>query len=165
MAAGNRHYEAAFEDFLRSRQAQYVAVSETHRALFAGVKVKSFDFLVAGRGGGTLIVDIKGRRAPGDGSAGLQNWVTRDDVDGLQRWEEVFGTGFAALLLFAYWLSEPPAEPGPEVHVYEGACYRFLGVRLADYAAGMRERSPKWGTVNVPSGFFREISRPASEFL
>ena len=57
------HYEAAFEDYLRSRGVPYVPVDEAKRAIFAGDKLKSFDFLVYPGGQRHWIVDVKGRPA------------------------------------------------------------------------------------------------------
>ena len=161
------HYEAAFEDYLRSRQSPYVAVDDTHRALFSGAKLKSFDFLVYAAGGETLIVDVKGRRLPTKGAWGKtpQNWVTQEDADGLKKWQEVFGPGFTAVFVFAYWLDGPPPAADASVHLYEGANYRFVGIRLDDYLRHARVRSPRWQTLTLPAGIFRESSRPAHEFL
>jgi hypothetical protein len=178
------HYEAAFEDYLRARGVPYVVADQTHRAILADSKIKSFDFLVYGAGGVNLLIDVKGRRArsagPGRAPA-LQNWVTRGDIDGLSRWQEVFGPGFRAVLMFAFWLGGEPALPADgtdpaaatpadksearSTHRFRGAIYRFRGVRLDDYVRGMRVRSPKWETVCLPAGFFRDYSRPADDFL
>ena len=46
MARRHNHYEAAFEDYLRSRGWPYLPVDEQKKAIFAGARVKSFDFLV-----------------------------------------------------------------------------------------------------------------------
>jgi hypothetical protein len=161
------HYEAAFEDYLRTRQAPYIAVDETHRALFSGVKLKSFDFLVYASSGDTLIVDVKGRRLPISGarSRSPQNWVTREDAESLGRWQEVFGTGFTAVFMFAYWLDGPPPPGDTGVHGYEGGFYRFTGIRLEDYVRHARVRSTRWQTLTLPAGIFRENSRPAAVFL
>ena len=64
MARRHIHYEAAFEDYLRSRGLAYVAVDETRKAIFAGARVKSFDFLVYHEPGSNRLVDVKGRKFP-----------------------------------------------------------------------------------------------------
>ncbi len=64
MARRHIHYEAAFEDYLRSRGLPYVAVDETRKAIFAGTRVKSFDFLVYHDRGSNRLVDVKGRKFP-----------------------------------------------------------------------------------------------------
>jgi hypothetical protein len=38
-------------------------------------------------------------------------------------------------------------------------------VRVEDYREQMRVRSPKWGTVGLPSAAFRELVRPFRHFL
>ena len=55
------HYEAAFEDYLRKKGLPYIAVDEAKKALFAGAKLKSFDFVVYNKKGPNLLVDVKGR--------------------------------------------------------------------------------------------------------
>jgi hypothetical protein len=48
MANRDNHYEAAFEEFLRSRGVPYVAVDEAKRSLLSnGASIKSLDFIVA----------------------------------------------------------------------------------------------------------------------
>ena len=55
------HYEAAFEDYLRSRGIPYVPVDETRKAIFSGTRIKSFDFLIYPPESKPWIVDVKGR--------------------------------------------------------------------------------------------------------
>lgn len=65
MANRDNHYEAAFEEFLRSHGVPYVAVDEARRSLLSdGRSIKSLDFIVAAPGGATWLVDVKGRRFP-----------------------------------------------------------------------------------------------------
>ena len=68
MAIRANHYDAAFEQYLRANRVPYVAVDEQRRALAADASLKSFDFIVSRPGGGSLLVDVKGRRF-GDGAA------------------------------------------------------------------------------------------------
>ena len=117
------HYEAAFEDYLRSRGIPYVPVDETRRALFAGTKVKSFDFLVYPPQHKPWIVDVKGRKFPyvsEDGSLRYwENWVTQEDLLSLAEWEKVFPADFESRFIFAYllagrperWPSSKPSTP------------------------------------------------------
>src|SRR5690242_14239841 len=107
------HYESAFEDLLRRKGIPYIAVDEAKRALFAGAKLKSFDFVVYRPAGNNLLVDVKGRMVrPGSGAGSLQNWVTREDIDDLRQWQEVFGEGFTAILLFLYHCpGDPKSAP------------------------------------------------------
>ena len=88
MANRDNHYEAAFEEYLRSRGVPYVAVDEARRSLMAdGESIKSLDFIVAAQGGAAWLVDVKGRRFPsGDEQKQYwKNWSTRDDLRSLAR--------------------------------------------------------------------------------
>ena len=165
---GHIHYESAFEHFLQSQQIPYVAVDEAKKATFRDAKLKSFDFIVYSTGQTNWLVDIKGRRwiarKPG-GKPAWENWATQADLDGLQQWQEVFGVGFAGLLVFAYLL-EAEGDPPPEVlHVYRNRRYVFAGVPLEVYATHARVRSPKWGTVNMPTAEFAKAVRPIKDWL
>ncbi len=161
MALRHNHYEAAFEDYVRSRGWPYLPVDEHRRALFAGVRVKSFDFLVYPPGQNAWLVDIKGRKFPYQGKNGRrfwENWVTREDLDGLGRWQGVFGDGFEPVLVFVYWLLGLRAQqPSSEIHVFRDQCYALLFVPVSQYAAHARNRSPKWNTVTVPTRSFRGL--------
>ncbi len=166
MARRYNHYEAAFEDYVRSRGWPYVPVDEKRKAIFAGARVKSFDFLVYRPGGPAWLVDVKGRKFPYHGKGGRrfwENWVTRDDLDGLRRWENVFGTEFQTGLVFVYWLlGKGPADPGGDIHDYRGWLYSFVWIAASDYADNARRRSPKWNTVTIPGRRFRELVQPVS---
>jgi hypothetical protein len=169
MAHRDNHYEAAFEDYLRAKGWPYVAVDEAKKAAFANASLKSFDFMVYSSAGPNLLVDVKGRKFPdraggkGRGSRHLwENWVTRQDVEGLTAWQEVFGSAFVAVLVFAYWLQgTPQRSPFADVHVFRQRHYAFLGVRLTDYLAAARPRSAKWQTLTVPA---MEFSKTAADF-
>ena len=166
MAQRHIHYEAAFEDYVRSKGWPYLPVDERRKAIFAGQRIKSFDFLIYPPGRKAWLVDIKGRKFPYEGKSGRrywENWVKRDDLEGLHRWQGVFGANFEPLLVFAYWLcGSIVREPSSEIHVYRGAYYAFLGVSAADYARGARRRSPSWDTVTLPNRTFRELVRTLS---
>lgn len=161
-------YEAAFEHYLQAQQVPYVAVDEAKRAAFRDAKLKSFDFIVYSKGATNWLVDIKGRRwatRANNTRPAWENWVTQADVDGLAQWQEVFGAGFAALLVFAYRLDangEPPVEV---VHTFREARYVFAGVALDEYRTSARLRSPKWGTVSMPVREFAARVRPIADWL
>lgn len=162
------HYEAAFEDYLRARQIPYVAVDEARKALFRDTKLKSFDFIVYSAGGCNWLADVKGRRwAPRrtSGRPSWENWATQADLDGLVQWEQVFGDGFRAMLVFAYWIDHSLAVPPEIAHSFRGQQYVFVCAPLADYRAQARTRSPKWGTVHLPVAEFSRLVRPAAELL
>ncbi len=172
MAHRNVHYEAAFEDYLRSRGQPYVAVDEAKKAIFAGATVKSFDFLVYSESGPNLLVDVKGRKFPDavrgkrQPSRAWENWVTRQDLDGLAEWEKVFGDDFQAALVFAYWLQGPPLRsPFADVHVFREKHYAFMAVTLAEYVLAARTRSEKWQTVTMPTAAFTRAARDVISLL
>jgi hypothetical protein len=158
-------YEACFEDYLRAAGIPYVAVDEAKKAIFAGVRLKSFDFVVYSRAGPNLLVDVKGRRFPYKGGRRWENWATRDDLESLARWEEVFGSGFAGLLVFCYHLlGDAEAEGFDVVHRFRGESYALVGVYRSAYVSACRTRSRAWGTVSVPTAAFRGMVRPVVAF-
>jgi len=164
MAQRHIHYEAAFEDYVRSRGWPYIPIDEQKKAIFAGARIKSFDFIVYPPGRSAWLCDIKGRKFPYETKGGKrywENWVTQDDLDGLRRWRDVFGSGFEPMLVFAYWLlGGGDREPAGEIHVFRNQYYAFLCVSAADYEAHSRRRSPSWGTVAVSTGDFRKLAAP-----
>ena len=173
MAHRNIHYEAAFESYLRAKGWPYVAVDEAKKAIFYGVAVKSFDFLVYSGSGPNLLVDVKGRKFP-DGVRGprrgankaYENWITLDDVQGLTEWEKVFGKDFTAVLVFAYWLQGPPQRaPFEDVHLFRDKHYAYLAMRLGDYVTAAKPRSEKWQTLGVPSAVFAAQAVDIATFL
>src|SRR5580704_8899629 len=116
MAKRNNHYDAAFEAYLRRAGVPFVVVDEARRARLNQVSLKSMDFIVTAPGNRNLLVDVKGRRFPSGcgperARAGhkWENWATRDDLDSLCRWQEVFGDGFRSMLMFAYDLLDAQA--------------------------------------------------------
>ena len=165
---GHIHYERAFEGYLQSHRVPYVAVDEAKKASFRDARLKSFDFIVYSTGQTNWLVDVKGRRwvrRKNQSKPAWENWVTQDDLDGLRQWQEVFGVGFGGLLVFAYLL-EPEADPPPEVvYVHRTERYVFAGVPLHAYERHARVRSPKWGTVNMPTAEFAKCVRPIEDWL
>jgi hypothetical protein len=167
MANRDNHYEAAFEEFLRSRQAPYVAVDERRRSLLADASIKSLDFIVSSSRGVTWLVDVKGRRFPG----GLQkqywkNWSTRDDLLSMAHWERIFGERFQAMFVFAYSVhgSRSPL-PREQLFEHREGLYAFVGIRLEEYAYHARQISPRWDTVAMPAERFRELAEPFEGLL
>lgn len=157
------HYEAAFEALLRQRRVPYVPVDEAKKALFGQAKLKSFDFMVYSQKGPNLLVDIKGRQAC-QGNGGFQTWASQQDVDDLMQWQQVFGPGYLAVLMFVYWI-DPPLVPDPSVFEHNGRSYLLLGVDLESYRAHMRRRSTRWQTVCLPAQDFRELARPLDQWV
>lgn len=161
------HYDLAFEAFLRERRLPYISVDEQRRALLEQASLKSFDFIVYSPHGPNWLVDVKGRRFPSaDGSHRWENWATGEDIPSLLHWEQVFGSNFRSLLVFAYDLLDPAAcGDFDETFDFRDRTYAFFGVWAADYAAEMKTRSPKWDTVDLPMARFRELRHPLSNLL
>jgi hypothetical protein len=170
MANRDNHYEAAFEAYLRARSVPYVAVDEARRSLMAdGESIKSLDFIVSSSGPTVWLVDVKGRRFP-SGDEGSRhywkNWSTRDDLKSLAHWEELFGENFRGLFVFAYHvLGDRAPLPSEQLFEHRGGLYGFVGVTLADYAAGCRLISPRWDTVAMPTEHFRQVARSVDAFF
>jgi hypothetical protein len=166
----SNHYEAAFEAYLQWHRLCYVAVDETRRAFLGETRVKNLDFIVHGTGGARLLVDVKGRRFP-TGPAGKQRrvwecWSTQEDVDGLERWAELFGAGYLGLLVFTYQLLPEVTLPEDtdDLWTWRGRRYLLRAIPVDEYRARLRVRSPKWGTVDLPGAVFRELNRPFHAF-
>jgi hypothetical protein len=165
MADRKVHYEAAFEGYLRHRGIPYVAVDEAKKALFANAKLKSFDFVVYSKKGPNLLIDVKGRSCRNRSArSGFETWSAEQDVIDLQQWEQVFGEGFKAILIFVYWV-EPPLQPDGGLFEYRDRWYLMMGVDLAEYRNHMRRRSAKWATVALPAEGFRQLARPIESWL
>jgi hypothetical protein len=165
MADRTVHYEAAFEVLLHRMGIPCVAVDEAKKAVFANAKLKSFDFVVYSRSGPNLLVDIKGRQMRASvGQGGFQTWTTQQDVDDLVQWEQVFGEGFKALLVFVYWI-DPPLVPERGMFEHGERWYWAFGVELREYRQYMRRRSVKWETVSLPIADFKSLARPIEEWL
>lgn len=169
MAIRSNHYDAAFEEFLRQQRTPHVVVDEHRRSLLQDGSLKSMDFIVYSQRTTNLLVDVKGRRFPSGAEAAghkWENWTTADDLVSLARWEQVFGSDFRSLLVFAYhvsefrWLREHAA---PFQH--RNRIYAFYGIWADDYRRSMRHRSVSWETVSLPSADFRRLRRPIAEFL
>jgi hypothetical protein len=166
----SNHYEAAFEAYLQEHGLCYVAVDETRRACLGDVRVKNLDFIVRGDGA-WLLVDVKGRRFPAGPPEKPRRvwecWSTRDDIDGLLRWQDLFGSGFRGVLVFAYHVlpTVKLSEDVPDLWTWRGRRYLLRAVWVEDYRRRMRTRSPRWGTVFVPGPAYRELARPFEHFL
>lgn len=163
------HYDAAFEEFLRRSRTPYVFVDEQRRSLLHDSSLKSMDFIVYSQGSRNLLVDVKGRQFPSNGSGGghkWENWATEDDLQSLLEWERVFGTGFRSLLVFAYDVIDGRHHREFEfLFEFREHHYAFFGVWADRYADQMRTRSESWQTVSLPSDSYRELRSPISKFL
>lgn len=144
--------------------------ADAERNQSSGGSIKSFDFVVyAPQRERNLLVDVKGRMFGSKAAAGclsnrrMESWVTLEDVSGLQRWQEIFGSGFEATFVFAYCLrQQPPDALFEELFTFANKWYALREVPLEAYRREMVARSRKWGTVHVPREAFNRISRPFS---
>lgn len=168
MTKRDNHYEAAFEAFLRERSVPYVAVDEAKRAKLGQGSLKSLDFIVSPETSARRwLVDVKGRKFPaGRRRQYWRNWSTRDDLESLARWQELFGPPFSALLVFAFEVAGDVSPLPPEqLWAFRRRLYGFVAIRLDHYSSAARIISPKWGTLSMPATRFRELARPLVEFL
>ncbi len=173
MAHRRDHYEDAFENYLRARQCPYVAVDEAKKKAFASAQLKNFDFVVYSTRGCNLLVDVKGRKFPDLSNphrrkVGRQweNWITREDLEGLKQWQVIFGDNFRAVLIFAYWLQGPPERsPFADLTVHRGKHYFFAAIGLDEYATAARPRSVCWSTLTMPTTQFKKLVKPVEELL
>lgn len=165
MADRTIHYEAAFEAYLRDRGIPYVAVDEAKKAMFSDARLKSFDFVVYNKSGRNLLVDVKGRQHRSkSGSRSYQTWATQADVADLLQWQQVFGEGFCAVLMFVYWI-DPPLVAEAGMFEHRDRWYLVMGVELSEYQEHMRRRSAKWETVALPQADFKLLARPIESWL
>ncbi len=118
---------------MRERGIPYVAVDEAKRALFANARLKSFDFVVYSKNGPNLLIDVKGRsRRNRSDRAGYETWATEHDVNDLMEWEQVFGEGFKAVLMFVYWIDQP-LSVNADAFQHRDKWYLIMGIDLAEY--------------------------------
>ncbi|GAI76256.1 unnamed protein product, partial [marine sediment metagenome] len=132
------HYERAFESWLIDNRIQYIAIDEHKRAAFGCLKVKSFDFLLYPGNQQIIIAEVKGRLFRGTSFAklaGFECWVTTEDVDGLTKWQEVFGLGHAAVFVFVYRIENIDVDfDGRDVFHFDANRYVFFYVKLGEYS-------------------------------
>jgi hypothetical protein len=163
------HYEAAFEAYMHWQGLCCIAVDETRRSSLDEGPVKSLDFIVHATEQ-HLLVDVKGRRFPGQAKGRPRNvwecWSTAEDIRDLDRWAERFGPGYLGLLVFTYALAPTVELPDDtdDLWTWRGRRYLFRAVAVRDYRQHMRVRSPRWGTVGLPGAVFRGLVRPLHHF-
>jgi hypothetical protein len=169
MGLRRHHYERAFEHYLGQARIPYIAFEEARDALLASPArlhtarapdappLKSFDFLLY-TPSGNLLVDVKGRRI-GRPTARLESWATEDDVLSLTAWADLFGDGFSSALAFVYWCDAPlTGSMFENTFEHDGRWYALRAAPLEAYAARMRQRSPKWRTVDLAPADFDAVS-------
>ena len=169
MGQRHHHYEAAFEAWLREARLPYVMVDEKRRALAADGSLKSLDFIVSPPNGTRLLIDVKGRQFPGNdrsATAKWNNWTPANDLQQMSNWEELFGSEFRGLLVFAYETDQPGRFPElAPFFCHRERYYAFYGVWSSDYRLKTRTRSISWETVDLSAHDFREIRFRLDELL
>ncbi len=166
--AGN-HYEKAFEGWLKDNGVQYLAVDQQKRAAFSKSKIKSFDFLFYTPGRRAYIAEVKGRKFISKkftAFGSLPNWVTVDDIRGLENWIDIFGRKYRGLFVFVYNLENIDVDAdGREIFEYRDKRYVFMAVTLDDYKKGQTVRSKKWNTVHLSAEYFKKYSVRLDELI
>jgi hypothetical protein len=71
------------------------------------------------------------------------------------------------VLAFVYHIAPEFALPEetPDLFAFRDRVYLVRGVSVTDYRSSMKERSPRWGTVHLPTADFRKLVKPFSAFL
>ena len=163
------HYERAFANWLIDKGIRYTSIDEHKLEAFSDCKAKSFDFLLYPPGRQIIIAEVKGRKFTGtslEKLTGFECWVTAEDVDGLVKWQEIFGAGYQALFVFVYKIENIDVDfDGVDVFEFDMDRYIFFTVKLDDYRSYMKRRSPKWQTVTLPADKFRQCAVQISELL
>jgi len=163
------HYERAFESWLIDNRIEYESVDEHKRTAFGSSDIKSFDFLLYPPGKPIVIAEVKGRKFKGTSLAklaGFECWVTIGDIEGLTRWQRVFGEDHQAAFVFAYKTENVDVDfDGRDYFDFDSNKYLFFYVKLDDYREFMKRRSPKWQTVTLPAEKFRDCAVHINEFL
>ncbi len=153
------HYEKAFGNWLIDNHIQYIAVDEQKRAALGRSNIKSFDYLIYPPNQQIIVAEVKGRKFSGSSLAklaGFECWVTADDIEGLLRWQQVFGPTHKAAFIFAYKIEKIDVDfDGRDIYDFNGSAYIFFCIKLEDYISYMKLRSPKWKTVTLPAEKFR----------
>ena len=156
------HYEKAFGNWLIDNHIQYIAVDERKRAALGRSNIKSFDYLIYPPNQQIIVAEVKGRKFSGTSFAkltGFECWVTADDIEGLLRWQQVFGPTHAAAFVFAYRIEKIDVDfDGRDVYDFNGSAYIFFCIKLDDYIRFIKIRSPKWKTVTLPAEKFRKCA-------
>ncbi len=174
-------YEKALHNWLCDNDIQHLSVDQKKRKLFARNKIKSFDMLVYPRSSSAicqqpnlLITEVKGRLYKStslNDRSSLQNWVTKEDITGLMRWEQIFTNPSSrqistAVFVFAYKFAKIDVETdGHETYDFDDSKFFFYAVTLDDYIKHMKLRSPKWQTMCMPAAAFRRYAVTLRHFL
>ena len=169
MANRDNHYEAAFEEFLRSRGVPYVAVDEAKRSLHErrGVDQEPRFHRFRPRPG-----HLAGRREGPPLSFRRRAEAVLEELVDPRRPAEPGPMGRAvraqlprAVRLRLRRLGDRAPLPAEELFECRGSLYGFIAVPLSDYAAHAHPISPRWDTWAMPAGDFRRLARPLADLL
>ena len=99
-------------------------------------------------------------------AAGPNEQITTEDIEGLTKWREIFGSDHKAVFVFTYKIDNIDVDfDGKEVFHFDSNRYVFFCVKLDDYRKFMKPRSPKWHTVTLPAEKFRQCSIQLSDYI
>jgi len=140
------HYVAHIEQMLRDAGCPYVAVDDAKKAIFAGAKIASFDFLIYMPRGDHLLVTVLPKSRP---------MPTASQRDALRQWQRVFGAGFVGAFVHAtdnptaWMLDENPVGPKPLRSVLMADVSPAALATPAAPAAPVTEKEPSHANVEV----------------
>ena len=162
-------YERAVEQFLRTHRLPYLAVNQRRRPLGATGPIKNFDFLVHGRSGQHYLLEVKGRQFPyvlRGKKVYWENWVHKEDLEGLRLWRDYFAFGFTGLVCYAYLITEPQfIETFPSRVQWREETFGLVALTLESFLEASQERSSRWQALHIPPAAFRQLIKPLSAFL
>ena len=163
------HYERAFENWLIDNQVRYISLDKHNALKLEHSGIKTFDFFLHLPNDKKVIAEVKGRKFKGvslENMASLECWVTTDDIDGLLKWREILGSDHQIIFVFCYKIDNIDVDfDGKDVFEFESNRYVFFGINFDDYRRFMKQRSPKWRTVTLPAGKFRQCVFQLSDLL
>lgn len=169
MTKRNIHYEAAFEDYLRKKEIPYIAINEAKRPIVEGKPIKNFDFIVYSNKGENLLVDIKGKYFPYESWLGKnywENWIGKDDLEGLRFWQDKFGKGFKSVIVYPYYIKHlDDCSKFSVIHNYKRVNYGLVAITLDDYAQNCKPRSASWDAICVSREIFPRLVKPLTDFI
>lgn len=167
--ASSNLYERAFESWLIDNKIKFSLINQSKRAAFGRAKIKSFDFLLYPANQPTVIAEVKGRAFKGNSFeklARFECWVSTEDIEGLSRWQRVFGGGHVTVFIFVYRIENVDVDfDGRAFYEFKGQRYVFFAVRLDDYRRFMKVRSPKWRTLTLPAEKFRDCAVQVQQLM
>ena len=169
---GHRHraiYERVFETILREHQIPYIAINDRKRPIVHNKKIKNFDFIVYSKNG-KYLVDTKGTLFPYEMKSGYriywENWIKKEDSDGLLFWQQVFGGEFISLLAYVYLLADlHAASLFKDIYEDGSNLFGLVAITLSDYMVNRTMRAERWDAIYVPKEIFGSLVKPLSYFL